>query len=650
VKPVRSAAWRPIAHGAYVQWGGRDPLRGTDPYLVWADGTQFSGYGGIPADGKLATLIQLRAGRTVNDLLQARVGVTREDVPGCYEPVTGLSCFTAWVGPTFFRQLGKGLKDIVLRAQICLPVIPERPRFRPIPAPRCGAPVQRSIGRKTLVGVIDDGCAFAHYHLRDSRGRTRIRHFWDQDDLGAFRLQGAVPVDFGRGHEIAGDALQAFIDGFVRHGALDEDACYQAAGYDRLMHAATHGAHVTDVFAGEVPVGSRIGDAEVPPTWAAADDRAAGDDTGIVFVQLPRACLQDPSGGWLDVHVLDALHYILSCADGTAERIVVNLSFGPMRGPGDGSALLEQAFAELLAREPRLRLVLAGGNAFMARGRGVVPLAPGQSCTLHWQVMPGDETPSFLQVWTPLDSGVTVAVAPPGHEPGEPVAPGDAAVWPATEAPAAAVVYPEQSARGTNSRLALIALRPTLTFECTPGSDAPAGLWRIDLKNVGQDAVTAQVWVDRDDFNLGTMIRGRQSHLVDPLYDPLKYLRPARDDAPGTQAVVRRRGTLTGIANGRTTLVAAGYRDSDGKHVGYSSAGPTLGPRQGPDVAAVTDQARTLPGVLAAGTRGASVVRLVGTSTAAPEFARWHVNGRPTPEPAPGLDPELAGSGLLPPR
>ena len=84
-----------------------------------------------------------------------------------------------------------------------------------------------------------------------------------------------------------------------------------------------------------------------------------------------------------------------------------------------------------------------------------------------------------------------------------------------------------------------------------------------------------QVWIDRDDFNLGTLVRGRQSHFVDPFYDPLRYLKAATDDTSGSKAVVRRRGTLTGIATGTGPLVAAGYRHSDKKHVRYSSAGPS---------------------------------------------------------------------------
>ena len=199
--------------------------------------------------------------------------------------------------------------------------------------------------------------------------------------------------------------------------------------------------------------------------------------------------------------------------------------------------------------------------------------------------------------------------------------------------------------------MALIALSPCTSFKAAMAV-APYGLWKIEIRNKAATALAKPVhaWIDRDDFNLGTLVRGRQSHFVDPLYDPLRYLKAATDDTPGSQALVRRRGTLTGIATGTGALVAAGYRHSDKKHVRYSSAGPTRGPAVGPTCGAVTDQSRSLPGLLAAGTRGASVVRLVGTSTAAPQLARWVTNGKPPPGPVagPNPDPQLEGNGLLP--
>lgn len=650
--------WQPIAHGAHIDWTQTDPLDGADPYLVWADGSGFACYGGLDAPGKIATLIELQAGKTVADLLiHAGGGLQLADIPGAYRSA-GLQprFITAWPQAEFFKRLKTTLASVVARAEISLPVVPQRTKFKPLAAPACGPAVRRGIQRKTLIGIIDDGCAFAHYHLRDSAGNTRVCRLWDQEDQGAFVHQGNVPADFGRGHEVTGAQLQSLINSLTQYAAVDEDACYASASYDRLKKAATHGAHVTDVFAGAVPVGSRVGSASMPPTWAAASDVASSDDAGLVFVQLPRACLQDPSGAWLDLHVLDALRYILSCADEHTEQVVINLSFGPQRGPNDGTGLLEKAFDELGAEFPHLTLTLAAGNSFSERGHAVFGLKAQASQTLHWQVMPGDETPTFVQLWLPEGATqVEVKVTAPGMAPSPWIRPGEAQVWPDAARPSCGIIYPPRTSRGNIGSMALLALAPSASFNLDTAL-VPHGLWKIEIRNTAATALAKPVhaWIDRDDFNLGTLVRGRQSYFVDPLYDPLRYLKAATDDTPGSPALVRRRGTLTGIATGSAARVAAGYRHSDQKHVDYSSAGPGRAPAAGlaanPDCAAVTDQSRSLSGLLAAGTRGSSVVRLIGTSTAAPQLARWVADGQPPPGPLPGphADPQLEGAGLLP--
>lgn len=646
--------WQPIAHGACIDWAQPGPLDGADPYLVWADGSDFACYGGLDAPGKIATLIELKAGKTVADLLaHSGGGLQASDIPGSYRSVSAQPRFiTGWPTAAFFKRLQTTLSDVVARAEISLPVVPQRPKYKPPASPTCGPAMQRGLQRKTLVGVIDDGCAFAHYHLRDSAGNTRVCRLWDQEDHGAFVHQGQVPADFGRGHEVAGAQLQSLIDSSTANHAVDEDACYAASTYDRLKRAATHGAHVTDVFAGRMAVRSRVGSALVPPTFAPANDIAASDDTGLVFVQLPRACLQDPSGAWLDVHVLDALRYIMSCADEDTEQVIINLSFGPQRGPNDGSGMLEKALDELGAEFPHLTIALAAGNSFLERGHASFQLKAKDSKTLHWQIMPGDETPTFVQLWMPEGAKhVEVKVTAPGLAPSPWIKPGDAQVWPSAAQPSCGIIYPPNTSRGNVGTMALVALAPSQSFNPATAL-VPHGIWSIEIRNTAAAALSKPVyaWIDRDDFNLGTMVRGRQSYFVDPLYDPLRYLKAATDDEPLTKALVRRRGSLTGIATGAGALVAAGYRHSDRLHADYSSAGPIREKKVGPTCAAVSDQSRSLPGILAAGTRGGSVVRLVGTSTAAPQLARWATNGRPAPGPVPGPSPdaELDGAGLLP--
>ena len=73
--------------------------------------------------------------------------------------------------------------------------------------------------------------------------------------------------------------------------------------------------------------------------------------------------------------MLDALNYILQRADEIAALentaplpVVVNLSYGTIAGPHDGTALLEAAIDQLIAsRATPLRVVLPAGNHYLAR-------------------------------------------------------------------------------------------------------------------------------------------------------------------------------------------------------------------------------------------------------------------------------------------
>jgi hypothetical protein len=91
---------------------------------------------------------------------------------------------------------------------------------------------------------------------------------------------------------------------------------------------------------------------------------------------------------------------------------------------------------------------------------------------------------------------------------------------------------------------------------------------------------------------------------------------------------------------------AAGAVWSSGQPAAYSSEGPSAaGAVKRPDWALPTDETPLLKGLLGAGARPGSVVRLVGTSMAAPQLARLLLNNRPPLPPAQPWDQRL-GQGL----
>jgi hypothetical protein len=127
-----------------------------------------------------------------------------------------------------------------------------------------------------------------------------------------------------------------------------------------------------------------------------------------------------------------------------------------------------------------------------------------------------------------------------------------------------------------------------------------------------------------------------------------------------TGSLMSRFGTLNGIATANDTAVhvAGGYVLLDGRKSPYSSAGPSRDypttQRRGPDYVLPCDESYALQGILAGGTRSGSVFRLIGTSTAAPQLARWFFDGSPTqpsdvPSPSDAVEIEKRGGGDLPP-
>jgi hypothetical protein len=156
----------------------------------------------------------------------------------------------------------------------------------------------------------------------------------------------------------------------------------------------------------------------------------------------------------------------------------------------------------------------------------------------------------------------------------------------------------------------------------------------------------AHVYLGRNDPNMGRPLRGRSGHLDSPDYGdkcgklPSEQLRP---NPPGMgSAEVFARGSLSGIATGVGSLVAAGYRLRDNLPAGYggavvvngvrrdslpapySSGGPGRAgcPRGGPDWAYPTEESRVLAGLLGRGNRSGVSMRFSGTSIAAPQLAR----------------------------
>ena len=455
----------------------------------------------------------------------------------------------------------------------------------------------------TVVAVIDDACAFAHERFRyvDAAGhwQPRIRFLWDQGTASqapaAPRWRQTKGFDYGReldGHDI-GDLLRD--PRCSTSTVIDESRLYELVEHAGVERLEMHGTHVLDLAAG-------------------ADPRQAStqDEPKIIFVQLPTAQVRDTSGSWLAVNVVDALRYVHQRVRKDA-KLVINLSYGAMAGPHDGTSLIEQAIEDLHRLRPKnLAVVLPAGNGFKASAHASAALLPAGRAEFTVAVRADDPTETFVEIWTTEPVDATISVVAPG---GTLLTPASPNLLDSAGRTVASVIVPTHVA-GMPMQ-AVLCMRPAVSIDGST-STSPAGNWRLIAEHPGNTTRPLRIdaWIERDDPARGTMYpSARQAVFV----SPTDSLAPCIDGAP-----IERRGTLNSIAHGASPIVVGACRDADNPEVcDYSGSGPSRGARAGPDVVALGDEAHWLEGIRAAGTRSGHTFRMSGTSVAAPRVTRW---------------------------
>lgn len=523
-----------------------------------------------------------------------------------------------------------------------------------------------------LIGMLDDGCPFAAAHFLRGPASTRVRSIWDQsrsrqpvewkDRAGAVRCFGEVPkafrygLEFRRGPGSLSSAKQIDLDEWIAlhttGGSIDEDGCYADGGFGPLRARQSHGAHVMDALAGRVPVSSRLGpsgpgaDRRDPPSWRLATDPASRAD--IVFVQFSDACIADATGVWLKAYVFDGIRYILSFVDPKhTKHVVINVSYGITTGPHNGISDLELALQAFVADfngtsgKPKLEIVLPAGNSYLSGSHIAHIRQPGSadSVAWTWRLLPDNPVVCFAEVWIAGNAGtVTVTLTAPSG-----AAASAGASVPASRASAPTFRICGPIVRGADT-LWLLAV------QATRGA-AEHGDWRITVSGLAGGA-EVHAYVARSDPNMGARTGAKRSYFRDDAWEAdraaeaaLTYAEGVFDDAG---SLIDRTGTLNGIATAQEPRlhVAGGYIVANGRPSPYSSAGPAragpLATRAGPDFLLPCDGSYALKGIPAGGNRSGSVVRLVGTSTAAPQLAR-HLADPPVP---PATDVPTTPAGI----
>jgi hypothetical protein len=663
--PTGGKTWQPLPRGGFTgtDWSAPGAINRQDPYLAWAEADGFAGYArrhpghASPAMKWLPIAIELAPGADVAALVAA--SRTRWlQISRVYLSLPGLRYCSARVSPAFFKQLRQrpALRALIARFELGMPVGQHTHALHD-PCEHhhldhSGPQTPSSAGlRGPVLGLIDGGLALANTAFLDTQGAPRVRHFWRQDSCygGPWPAQnhhgdghvpldparaGHTPGDLGYGHELNAAAIAGAMHRFTpAGGSLNEEALYRHLQLWDLARPVNHGTHVMGLASGR---GSLL---------RPHDDPASHCD--LVAVQLDHSSIRDTSGGSLNVSVLDGLMHILArCHE--AAPVVVNISWGTLAGPHNGSSVLEAAMDQLIdLLGGRLQITVPAGNAYQSRTHANATLAPGAEESLHWRIQPDDHTQSFLEIWLPEGAdGVQIAVTPPGQsQPLPAMRPGQSGLWTGGDASSAkaktlcALIYPERTALGTQGTCALLALAPTVGWAASTAT-APCGVWQVRLTNTGTEAVTFDAYIERDDVALGQHTGARQSYFEDPRYDTSGNLGSFVDD-PANPTPIRRSGTFNSLSTGQRTLSVGGTRRVFDPALGSLShfaryspqrPDPDAGRAQRPSVKKLPDALQpsddnaVLWGVLGAGTLSGSVARLAGTSLAAPHEARRRIN------------------------
>jgi hypothetical protein len=640
---------------------GYSRFAGVDPSVDWALGSGRS-YFFPTKDRTWMPILILLTGISPADFAAGTGFVAEQDKPwwkrtvivselytGPDHPSAETAFCTALVQPDYFDYFATNdaLRKLVRRFTLGLPLPAGsvRPMFdrRPDAGTRRrkdnGAEVAEPDERPVLVGIVDDGIAFGHARFRkrltDGSEETRVEYLWVQDGESEGQTS---PVSYGREirkHSVAGKkGIDELIAACTREGYLDENELYLRAGlfdFRRPFHKAAtwraaHGTHVMDLACG-------FGFHE------------KGSESPVICVQLPAGATADTSGAGLDPPAVDAIQYILARAVAIAAGephhfdVVINLSYGLIAGPHDGTSDLELAIERITALHRHkygvnVEVVLPAGNSHLSRCHAELTLQAGVPQRLNWRVLPDDKTPSILEVWLPHrnvagPSRIELTIrAPNGEANTIDETHGAVARWrpgPHSYAEVRCVHVPAPTDR-TRFR---ITVNPTKSLSRS-APVAPAGPWRVEFTNsMPNGSMIAQVWIQRDESLYGYPRSGRQSYLDDPAYKRFDHVGREIDQDDGMSAVKRAR-LINAMATSARTIVMGGFMRKEDSAAKYSAGGPTTAPRStaivnrlGPDAMTPSEDSRVHRGILGAGSRTGSVVAMGGTSVAAPQIARW---------------------------
>lgn len=485
--------------------------------------------------------------------------------------------------------------------------------------------------------AIDDGIAIAHDLFRIGDRFSRI-HF--------AKIFDAEPHTKKSHSSIGRDLGQREIDRLLRDctydGLLDEDQFYRKSGqidlanevFSTIAMQRSHGTHVLALAAGY------------------AQDKKC-DTRPIICAALPSRIVADTTGHDLLPTLYLAFHILVKQArrfrthSGVLAPVVFNFSYGDTDGPHDGTGVYATLFDFYFGPEAgrpdgepqKAWLTVPSGNSNLAQGHAVSDVEKANETTsLDLLVLPDDRTASVVDIWMPVSAiddpidFATIKVAAPFDQNLGVIQarPGQHATLVNNDDQVVASLAYQYVDSPTQRGLVTLAINPTAHLSQTFDL-APAGEWKIEIcRSEGGAEDPIHAWIRRDETLPGLRPGGRQAYFNNPDYTRFgPYGAPLAVDPPNSNCPIRRSSTISGFACSASAISVAAYTEQNALLSSYSSAGP-LNPspnasapnREGPDLAAKGDDTPVLHGVISAGSRCGTWVRMNGTSVSAPQVAR----------------------------
>lgn len=478
-----------------------------------------------------------------------------------------------------------------------------------------------------VVAIIDDGIGFLNKAFQNGKD-TRFGACW---------IQAQERIAKNKNSVLLGKVLQqSDIDDILAVEVLDEahqyarinDELVDFGAHRSTDFAFSHGTHVLDLAAG-------AGDANL-----GQNDFSEVAKWPLLAVQLPSESVADSSGMRLETHMVMGVRWILAQMKAHYKKcdmppLIINISFGLMAGPKNGTRFSEYQIAKELAHFPKTQVVYAYGNGGQSNMVAVLKSSGETGTHVDWLIQPDNFSSSFVEIMAKncddLPKTLEIEITTPDGEGISGPIPlvdrfvdigGSARLYHVGKR----LVDPDENIYRP-AHLAL-AVAPTAAKRIRD-TLAVAGAWRIAISGQGAEGQDIILQVQRGDTVTGYKTQSRQSYFA-----TARAWSDAKQDysAPGVDGTVTYAGTnsaMTTVHNAhelsvrcRIHTVGGAVKDGEtAKPAPYTAMGAGWS-GGGPTDSSVSEEGNFNSGILASGTLSGSVRPLSGTSAAAPQVTR----------------------------